>query len=629
MQLKNSFKTIIQKVQTVTDKTPIPGLKSVLSPLFNLIEDIVSENDDLKAANQKYKDEINKLKGEQGKPDVNPVKPKDGDISSDSERKDAEADLDKEANRTAFRLSKPKIKMLAEQKVPQIILDALQKMQGEIFHSERSFIKKIELEIDDKVNDDIRDLLINYARYKKRKGRPKIQNIHIDKDVFCPVDKSKLPDDVVPKGYQQKIVQDIILKTDNTRFIREILYSPSLKKTFLGEVPVGYEGDYGPCVNANIISLKYVNGMTIPKINCFLSNLGLIISNSTISRRLTKPESMDIFHAEFEGLYKAALETSSYMQIDDTSTSINGNRYYSQIVCNDFYTLFFTTKRKDRLTILDILSGFGPRQYLLNEKTLTLLEQLKVADSNISLLMPYLKDKVYEEAEFIKILDKIFGKEKLQIKARVLEACAICRYREETGLELVSILVCDDAPQFKLLTEFLSLCWIHNGRHYKKLNPIVPSHQEELERFLSKFWAYYRELFQYKKSPTIEKAGYLSQEFDRLFSTETSYDDLNKRISKSKSQKGELLTVLIFPEIPLHNNASELGAREEKRRQDISLQTITLEGTKAKDTAMSIGSTCVKLGINTYNFIFDRVSGKMSMPSLAEVLRNKWALQNI
>jgi hypothetical protein len=33
----------------------------------------------------------------------------------------------------------------------------------------------------------------------------------------------------------------------------------------------------------------------------------------------------------------------------------------------------------------------------------------------------------------------------------------------------VELLICDDAPQFKLVTDELSLCWIHEGRHYKKL----------------------------------------------------------------------------------------------------------------------------------------------------------------
>ena len=43
--------------------------------------------------------------------------------------------------------------------------------------------------------------------------------------------------------------------------------------------------------------------------------------------------------------------------------------------------------------------------------------------------------------------------------------------------------MCDNAPQFKLLTEELTLCWIHDGRHYKKLNPVVPQHKTLRDAF--------------------------------------------------------------------------------------------------------------------------------------------------
>jgi hypothetical protein len=36
----------------------------------------------------------------------------------------------------------------------------------------------------------------------------------------------------------------------------------------------------------------------------------------------------------------------------------------------------------------------------------------------------------------------------------------------------------DDAPQFKLLTYEQALCWIHDGRNYKKLRPVMPMHRE-------------------------------------------------------------------------------------------------------------------------------------------------------
>ena len=35
----------------------------------------------------------------------------------------------------------------------------------------------------------------------------------------------------------------------------------------------------------------------------------------------------------------------------------------------------------------------------------------------------------------------------------------------------MSLLLSDDAPQFQFVTPYQALCWIHEGRHYKKLTP--------------------------------------------------------------------------------------------------------------------------------------------------------------
>ena len=83
--------------------------------------------------------------------------------------------------------------------------------------------------------------------------------------------------------------------------------------------------------------------------------------------------------------------------------------------------------------------------------------------------------------------------------------------------------------------------------------------------------------------------------------------------------------MLKHPEVPLHNNRSEGGARVVKMWGDISLQTITDEGTKSKDTMMSIAETCKKLGISTYKFIYDRVNKIYKYPSLAQMIKAKAA----
>jgi hypothetical protein len=189
----------------------------------------------------------------------------------------------------------------------------------------------------------------------------------------------------------------------------------------------------------------------------------------------------------------------------------------------------------------------------------------------------------------------------------------------------VKVILSDDAPQFKKLTEEQALCWIHDARNYKKLEPIVPLHKKELEDFLNRYWNYYRQLLQFRENPTQENAEQLSTEFDGLISTKTNYEALNKRIEITKENRSELLLTLKYPEIPLHNNAAELGARSQVRKRDVSLHTMTQDGTKASDTFMTIVQTAKKLEVSVFDYIGDRVSKSFKVPSLAELIGIKSA----
>ena len=616
--ISKAFENIQNKIEKIEDKKT----KELISVMYNLMEAVVLDNTRLRVENQELKDEINKLKGEQGKPNIKPNRKNDGNISSEQERKDAETS-ENEISREGFKLGKPSLEKLKEDRIPAEVLEQLKSLTGKKYSSKAEFIDAVKSTIgSDLINQHI-NILVKYARYKKRNREPKLPKIQIDREEKCAVDTKQLPKDAEFKGYEYKIVQDLIIKTDNVRFKREIYYSASMNKTWLGKVPVGYEGGYGPHINSYIISMKYVNNMSIPKTKEFLNNFRILISGSYISNRLTKH--LDVFHQEKSEIYQASLKSSSYQQIDDTGSRVNGQNYYTQIVCNPLATVFFTTKHKDRLTILDVLRNFESRNFLFNKETFSLLEQFKVPKKLIILLHEVKKNTAFYEQEMYEILNNLFpdpNKGKLH-RIRIMEACAIAYYHQEIGMPIVKLLLCDDARQFKLITDELSLCWIHNGRHYKRLTPIVRIHQKELTTFRGRFWNFYRELYKYKKNPSCELANSLSAEFDILFSTETGYNELDKRIAKSKAKKKELLTVLNYPEIPLHNNLSENGARVQKRREDVSLQTKTKAGTKAKDTMMTIVETAKKHSISSYKYIYDRVSKAYKMPSLANLIRAK------
>src|SRR5674536_396836 len=74
---------------------------------------------------------------------------------------------------------------------------------------------------------------------------------------------------------------------------------------------------------------------------------------ATISRILT--EDNDLFHEEKSEIFLSGLNSTTYQQIDDTSTRVNGNNWYTQIICNPYYAAYFTVPHKNRETILDIL----------------------------------------------------------------------------------------------------------------------------------------------------------------------------------------------------------------------------------------------------------------------------------
>jgi hypothetical protein len=235
---------------------------------------------------------------------------------------------------------------------------------------------------------------------------------------------------------------------------------------------------------------------------------------------------------------------------------------------------------------------------------------------------------LFEEKSMDALLDELLPDEERNALywTRIKEAAAIAAYHQETGIPVVKVLFGDDAPQFKLLTEETGLCWVHDGRHYKKLSPVVPYHATLLEAFRDRYWDFYAKLLVFKGNPTGEMAVSLSGEFDELFATKTGYEDLDERIAKTRGKKEMLLLVLRYPELPLHNNACELEARVAARRRDVSLHTRSKEGTQACDTMTSIVRTAKKLNVSAFKYIRDRVSQAFRLPSLADLIRARAAI---
>lgn len=358
--------------------------------------------------------------------------------------------------------------------------------------------------------------------------------------------------------------------------------------------------------------------MSEPKILELLGSVGVQISAGQLSNMLIKDQ--DVFHTEKEAVYVAGLQSSPWQHLDATGTRVHGQNHHCHIVCNPLYTAYHTTPSKDRLSVLDVLRNGQPRTFRCNAEALGALEQTGLSVATRHTLAQLPREQDWDEASLRQWLQEHLPHLGPQQRTWILDATAVAAYHAQDEFPVVRLLVCDDAPQFNGVTAELALCWVHDGRHAKKLMPSVPYHRRLLDEYLERFWTFYRALLTYRQQPTRAEHARLAAEFDGLFSVVTGYRALDERIAKTQAKKACLLMVLEPPEIPLHNNPAELGARMRVRKRDVSFGPRTADGAQAWDTFMTLAATAKKLGVSFYHYIHDRLSGANQMPGLASLI---------
>ncbi len=521
----------------------LEGARQAVVHLLNLVEELKQTNLSQQAEIQVLRDEINRLKGEDGKPDIKANKKQSQDHSSEKERK---------------------------------------------------------------------------GSLHKRRKRKKHSAVKINREEIVRVDKSQLPSDAKFKGYEDVIVQDLRIETDNIRFRKEKYYSVSARKTYLAALPAGYKGQFGPTIRALVVSLYYAGGMSEPKIIELLEQMGVNISKGKVSTLLSKETAS--WQAEADAILQAGLGSSNWQHIDDTGTRINGLNGYCHVLCNPFYTSYATRLKKNRLSVIAVLQNSEQVVCLFNQETEKWLSKFNTPDWVQKEIANRSSGKLIALDEVENWLSDVKGLN-LQQKARIYEAGALTAYYSQDKYPVIPILVSDNAPQFHHLTEKQSLCWVHEGRHYKKMLPQVDYHREILDKIIKEFWEYYHKLRAYKTDPTPEKVTALRLEFETFFSQKTDYEQLNQRLATTLKHQEKLLLVLDHPEVPLHNNSAELGVRQRVRKRDVSFGPRTEEGKVAWDSLMTISETAKKMKISFYQYVLDRISQNNLMPSLADMIR--------
>jgi len=450
-----------------------------------------------------------------------------------------------------------------------------------------------------------------------RADRRSFRPVRVDRDVVCPVDSATLPPDAAFVGYDDVVVQELVVKTDNVRYRCEIWVSPT-RGRFCGSLPPDVQGEFGPRLRTLLVSLKYVAGTSLPRARSLVEHFGIVISSASVVNILHDAAAR--LQPERAAIFQAGLAATTHQHVDDTSCRVGGEFWHTHVIGSPLHASYFTRRSKDRLTALDLLRD-GPPSYRFDGLTQQLLRDLRVPKKWRQRAAELPQDRDLSEDELTTLLKGWEPPPLAGSLAALREAAAIASYRARP--DHVSILIGDDAKQWRHLSDEFELCWIHEGRHYPKLSPVVPCHQQHLEAFRKRYWDFYGELHKYRAAPTPARAAELRLEFDQLFGTKTGYAALDQRIVKTGRKKTTLLTVLDHPEIPLHNNPAELDERVAARRRDVSLHCRHAAGADEMDTFTSIVQTAKKLLVNGYEYLYDRLSGSFRLPSLSSLIRQR------
>ena len=426
-----------------------------------------------------------------------------------------------------------------------------------------------------------------------------------------------LKPDNLPQGsrllkYRDYIVQNIRIEAENIKYRRPIYKTPEGVCVFT-KLPSEIKGSsYGVELRAYILSLYHSMHVSQRDIVSALQGYGIQISPAQVSRILTQGH--DVFHKEKEDILEAGLQSSAHIVVDDTGLRQNGRNGFCTHIGNERFASFQSSLSKSRLNFLLILRG-KYKDYCINEYGLKYLKARKFPEEKC-LLLKRLIGKTYSDEESYKQALKAFGireEHHLRLAYEAGLMGSIMKHRP-----LIPIIVSDAAGQFNVFNH--AACWIHAERGLSKLIPNNAIERELLDTALDRYWSFYEELKAYKQKPGASKKAQLEAKFDDILTANADYSELNKALKATHDHKQDLLAVLDYPYIPLHNNISERDIREVAKKRKISAGTRSNAGRDARDDFLSLKKTCQKLGIKFGDYLLDRLYGKYQIPYLPELI---------
>ena len=190
------------------------------------------------------------------------------------------------------------------------------------------------------------------------------------------------------KGYEDVVVQDIVLRPHVVRYRRERWLTPD-GRTLIAPLPTGIKGHFGAELRRFVLVQYHQGQVTIARLLAQVRAIGIDVSKRQLVRLLIPGSSpgtgQELFLDEAREVLRAGLETAAFISVDDTGARHKGrNAVCTQIGSADF-TAFRTTFSKSRQNFLELLRA-GHADYVINAQALAYMVEHALAGPVIAQL---------------------------------------------------------------------------------------------------------------------------------------------------------------------------------------------------------------------------------------------------
>lgn len=405
------------------------------------------------------------------------------------------------------------------------------------------------------------------------------------------------------KGYQDFLVQDLVLRPHVTRLRRERWLIPD-GRTITAPMPAGIGGHFGPALRRFVLFQHHQGQVTVPRLVTQLTSLGIAISKRQVIRLLNAGQDGSL--TEAQAVLRVGLATASWISVDDTGARHQHQNAVCTQLGNDHFAAFATTASKSRLNFLEVLRAGYP-DYVVNTEALAYMRQRNLTGPVIAQLAEHPERHFADEASWRRHLERL-GITALAVTpdpVKIATEGAVWGSIKAHGLLPDTVILSDDAGRFAL--DRHALCWVHAERLVHKLDTFTDRQHAAQQLVRALLWWFYADLKAYRRTPDRRRRRELRARFDRIFRRRTGFATLDRLLARLHANKAELLLILDRPEIPLHTNGSERDLRPQVIKRKISGGTRSDQGRAGRDAFLGLLLTCAKLGVSFWDYLGHRL----------------------